>query len=69
MKLNPRDSITISEKAGASSRRGILVIGSGNVVHNLHAYAWGNHVVQPFDWTIRFENHIHEFLLHETTSP
>ena len=33
----------------------ILVIGSGNIVHNLHAYAWGRHPVEPFDWAIRFE--------------
>ena len=33
----------------------ILVIGSGNIVHNLHAYAWGRHPVVPFDWAIRFE--------------
>lgn len=34
---------------------GVLLMGSGNLVHNLHAYAWGRHPADPFDWTIRFE--------------
>ena len=34
---------------------GILIIGSGNVVHNLHAYAWGKQVAEPYDWAVRFE--------------
>lgn len=34
---------------------GILIMGSGNLVHNLHAYAWGRHPVEPFDWAVRFE--------------
>lgn len=34
---------------------GVLVMGSGNLVHNLHAYAWGRHPVDPFDWAVRFE--------------
>ena len=34
---------------------GVLVIGSGNLVHNLHTYAWGAHDVEPFDWALRFE--------------
>ncbi|MGN2246824.1 4,5-DOPA dioxygenase extradiol [Frateuria sp. GZRR35] len=34
---------------------GILLVGSGDVVHNLHAYAWGRHPVEPFDWALRFE--------------
>lgn len=34
---------------------GILIIGSGDVVHNLHSYAWGRHPVAPFDWASRFE--------------
>ena len=34
---------------------GILIAGSGNVIHNLHAYAWGRHPVEPFDWALRFE--------------
>lgn len=34
---------------------GVLIAGSGNLVHNLHAYAWGRHAVEPLDWAIRFE--------------
>jgi len=34
---------------------GVLIVGSGNIVHNLHAYAWGRHTVEPLDWAVRFE--------------
>ncbi|HEX7154212.1 MAG TPA: 4,5-DOPA dioxygenase extradiol [Thermoanaerobaculia bacterium] len=34
---------------------GVLVMGSGNLVHNLHTYAWGRHNPEPFDWAVRFE--------------
>src|SRR3979490_1894928 len=34
---------------------GILILGSGDVVHNLHAYAWGGHPQEPYDWALRFE--------------
>jgi 4,5-DOPA dioxygenase extradiol len=43
--------------------RGILVIGSGNIVHNLSMYAWGKSGVQPFDWAMRFEKKIKELLV------
>ena len=33
----------------------ILIIGSGNLVHNLHTYAWGRHTPEPYDWAVRFE--------------
>jgi 4,5-DOPA dioxygenase extradiol len=41
---------------------GVLVIGSGNLVHNLHTYAWGRHDVAPFDWAVRFEARVRELL-------
>lgn len=41
---------------------GILVIGSGNIVHNLREYLWENSSVQPFDWAVRFENRMREFM-------
>jgi 4,5-DOPA dioxygenase extradiol len=34
---------------------GVLVIGSGNLVHNLHSSAWGRLTIEPFDWAARFE--------------
>jgi 4,5-DOPA dioxygenase extradiol len=42
---------------------GILLIGSGDVVHNLHAYAWGRHPAEPFDWALRFEEKARELML------
>jgi len=41
---------------------GVLIIGSGNIVHNLHTYAWGKHDVEPFDWALRFETRARELL-------
>lgn len=42
---------------------GVLVAGSGNLVHNLHAYAWGEHAVEPYDWAVRFEYKVRTLLL------
>jgi 4,5-DOPA dioxygenase extradiol len=42
---------------------GVLLVGSGDVVHNLHAYAWGGHPTQPYDWALRFETTVRERLV------
>jgi 4,5-DOPA dioxygenase extradiol len=42
---------------------GILIMGSGNLVHNLHTYAWGQRHMEPFDWALRFEEQVHELLV------
>jgi 4,5-DOPA dioxygenase extradiol len=42
---------------------GVLIMGSGNLVHNLHAYAWGRHPVDPFDWAVRFEEQVREMVV------
>jgi 4,5-DOPA dioxygenase extradiol len=41
---------------------GVLLLGSGNLVHNLHAYAWGRHAPEPYDWAVRFERMARDLL-------
>ena len=41
---------------------GVLVIGSGNLVHNLHAYAWGDHTIAPLNWALRFDEQARKLL-------
>ena len=48
---------------------GVLIIGSGNIVHNLHTYAWGRHEAKPFDWAVRFERLARELLLKGDDAP
>jgi len=42
---------------------GVLLVGSGDIVHNLHTYAWGRHPAEPFDWALRFEAKARELML------
>ena len=41
----------------------ILIVGSGNLVHNLHTYAWGMHMPEPYDWAVRFETQARELMV------
>ena len=46
----------IGKKLAPLRDEGVLIVGSGNLVHNLHTYAWGRHPSDPYDWAIRFES-------------
>src|SRR6185312_9829607 len=47
--------LSLGRRLASLREEGILVAGSGNLVHNLHAYAWGRHQPAPYDWALRFE--------------
>jgi len=53
----------IGERLAQLREEGILILGSGNIVHNLHAYAWGRHAPEPYDWAISFETRVRDMLL------
>ena len=60
---SPEFHYQIGKRLAPLRDEGVLVMGSGNIVHNLHAYAWGTHGVEPFDWALRFEKQARELLL------
>jgi 4,5-DOPA dioxygenase extradiol len=48
---------------------GVLIMGSGNLVHNLHAYGWGKKDVEPYDWALRFEELARSLIMSDDHSP
>ncbi|PKN51818.1 MAG: 4,5-DOPA dioxygenase extradiol [Deltaproteobacteria bacterium HGW-Deltaproteobacteria-13] len=65
----PSFHYALGKKLAALREEGVLIIGSGNIVHNLSAYAWGEGDVQPFDWAVRFEKHARELMLKGDDAP
>lgn len=53
----------IGKKLAALREEGVLIVGSGNLVHNLHTYAWGLHASDPYDWAVRFESNAKDIML------
>jgi 4,5-DOPA dioxygenase extradiol len=65
----PEFHYEIGKRLAPLRDEGVLIIGSGNLVHNLHTYAWGRHRVEPFDWAVRFEERARGFLLDGDDAP
>lgn len=53
----------LGQRLAPLREEGILIVGSGNLVHNLHTYAWGRHVAAPFDWAVRLETEARRLML------
>lgn len=53
--LSAQDHYQLGRSIARLRERGILIVASGNLIHNLREYAWGEDGVQPYDWALRFE--------------
>ena len=56
----PQFHFDLGTKLAPLREENVLIVGSGNLVHNLHTYAWGGHMPEPYDWATRFENSARE---------
>ena len=59
----------IGKKLALLREEGVLIVGSGNLVHNLHTYAWGRHPRDPYDWAVRFECAAKDIMLSDEYKP
>ena len=66
---SPEFHYEVGKRLATLRDEGVLVMGSGNLVHNLHAYAWGRLSVEPLDWAVRFEERARELLLAGDDAP
>lgn len=53
----------LGQRLAPLREEGVLIVGSGNLVHNLHTYAWGRHMPEPYDWAVSFEERARQILL------
>ncbi|MFL6228151.1 MAG: 4,5-DOPA dioxygenase extradiol [Pyrinomonadaceae bacterium] len=58
----PQFHYELAQRLAPLRDEGVLIVGSGNLVHNLHTYAWGRHPVEPLDWAVRFETRARELI-------
>lgn len=54
---SPQEHLSLARKLQPLRDQGILIVGSGNIVHNLSVLEWRENV-KPYDWAIRFRDYI-----------
>ncbi len=50
----------LAQELRSLRKKGILIIGSGNIVHNLRSVVWAD---QAYDWALEFDRTIEQFIL------
>ena len=51
----PEDHYALAQQLKALRERGVLIVGSGNIVHNLREMQRGAAASQAFDWALEFD--------------
>ena len=56
----PEFHYALGKELSALRRKGVLIIGSGNIVHNLRRMAWQD---QGYDWALEFDEKMKSLIL------
>ncbi len=51
----------LAGELAALRKKGVLIVGSGNIVHNLGKLDWSNG--KPFDWSVEFDSTVKKLLI------
>jgi 4,5-DOPA dioxygenase extradiol len=54
----PEWHFELAKRLAPLRAEGVLIVGTGNIVHNLPAMNWGERHCAPYDWSQRFNDHI-----------
>lgn len=48
----------LMKQLAALRKKGLMIVGSGNIVHNLGHVNWNNTTSGPYDWTVEFDTYV-----------
>ncbi len=57
--LSPKDHYELAGKLKSLRNEGVLILGSGNMVHNLSLMEWTD---KPFDWAVDFDQQLKKLI-------
>ena len=58
----PEEHYALAQQLKALREHGVLIVGSGNIVHNLRQMQWGASGNQAYDWALEFDQTIGGYL-------
>ena len=61
--LTPAQRFDIGKQLAPLRDEGVLIVASGNIVHNLPAMNWSSADCAPYDWATRFNDEIRDAIL------
>ena len=59
--MSPREHYQLARELSFLRRKGVLIVGSGNVVHNLRMAKWTSN--EPYEWAKEFDEEVKELIL------